>query len=157
MKFQVFDLIKDTNKVDLDDICSCWRWCLNDMKAIALITCLGDLFFIGKDQCVYWLQTDKCQFSKVTDNFDQFEHLINNEKFEEWLQPQLVEKLIKDGKVLKENEVYSYLINPSLGGEYSVENIEPCDMSVHFAFSGQICEQIKDLPGGTKVNIKLEG
>jgi Domain of unknown function (DUF1851) len=45
---------------------------------------------------------------------------------------------------------------PMLGGEYSVENIEPVDISVHFALAGQICEQIKDLPDGTKVRIKIE-
>jgi hypothetical protein len=43
-----------------------------------------------------------------------------------------------------------------IGGEYSVDNIEPTDMNVHFAFSGQICQQVKDLPDGTKVNIKYK-
>ena len=57
---------------------------------------------------------------------------------------------------LKGNEVYSYKKLPVIGGEYSVDNMEPTDMSVHFAFSGQICEQIKDLPDGTKVNINYE-
>jgi hypothetical protein len=37
-----------------------------------------------------------------------------------------------------------------------VENIEPTDVSVHFAFTGQICEQIKNLPDGTKVNITVK-
>jgi hypothetical protein len=155
MKFKVFDLIKDTNNVDLDDICSCWQWRLNDMKAIVLITCLGDLFFIGNDESIYRLQTDGCEFTKVAANFNQFEQLINDEKFDEWLLPQLVEQLIEAGKALKENEVYSYKKMPVIGGEYSVENIEPTDMSVHFAFCGQICEQIEDLPDGTKVGIKI--
>ncbi|MFH5972291.1 T6SS immunity protein Tdi1 domain-containing protein, partial [Clostridium perfringens] len=66
------------------------------------------------------------------------------------------EKLITAGKTLKENEVYSYKKLPVIGGAYSIDNIDPTDMSVHFAFSGQICEQIKDLPDGTKVNIKYE-
>ncbi len=73
-----------------------------------------------------------------------------------WFLPLLIEKLLIAGKTLKENEVYSYLKIPVIGGEYSVDNIEPTDISVHFAFCGQICEQIKDLLNGTKVSIKLD-
>lgn len=43
-----------------------------------------------------------------------------------------------------------------LGGDYSIENIDPVDISVHFAFTGQICEQISGLPDGTKFNIKIK-
>jgi hypothetical protein len=68
----------------------------------------------------------------------------------------LIEKLKESGKILRDNEVYSFKVMPMLGGEYSVENIEPVDISVHFAFAGQICEQIKDLPDGTKVSIKVK-
>jgi hypothetical protein len=68
----------------------------------------------------------------------------------------LVEQLITAGKTLKESEVYSFKQMPVIGGEYSVDNIEPTDMSVHFAFTGQISEQIKDLPDGTKVNVKFD-
>jgi len=126
------------------------------MKAIALITCLGDMFFIGKDEYVYRLETGECHFEKVADSHHEFEQLLNGEKFDEWLLPLLVEKLIKAGKVLNENQVYSFKKPSVLGDEYSLENIEPTNISVHFAFSGQICEQIKDLPDGTKVNIKFE-
>jgi hypothetical protein len=156
MEFTLSDLIKDTNKVDLEDICSGWQWCLLDMKAIALITCLGDMFFIGKDECIYRIVTGECHFEKVADSHYEFEKLLNDEKFDEWLLPLLVEKLIQSGKILNENQVYSFKKPPVLGGEYALENMEPINMSVHFAFSGQICEQIKDLPDGTKVNIKFE-
>ena len=56
---------------------------------------------------------------------------------------------------LKPNEVYSPLKMAVLGGTYEVSNFKPTDMSVHFQFTGSICEQIKDLPDGTHVNIKV--
>jgi hypothetical protein len=43
-----------------------------------------------------------------------------------------------------------------LGGTYDIDNFLPTDMSVHFTFTGQICEQIKELPHGTKINITFE-
>lgn len=38
-----------------------------------------------------------------------------------------------------------------LGGEFSVDNISPMDMEVHFSLLGQIHEQVSKLPPGTDV------
>ena len=69
--------------------------------------------------------------------------------------PLLVDKLTNAGMRLQHNEVYSPIKLAVLGGTYDTNNLKPTDMSVHFQFTGSICEQIKDLPDGTKVNIKL--
>jgi len=157
MTLTLKELTKEIEKIDVDDILSCWQWLLADMKVVITISVLGDLFLLGQDQAIYWLQTDSGDLTKVADNLQQYQnYLSDDEKLDNWFLPLLVEKLIVAGKTLKENEVYSYKKIPVIGGEYSVDNIEPTDMSVHFAFSGQICEQIKDLPDGTKVNIKIE-
>jgi hypothetical protein len=151
------DLTKDITNVDIEDILSCWQWLVADMKAVAVMSRLGDLFLVGKDDSIYWLQTDNGGLTKVADDLQQFEQYLNDEdKVDNWFLPLLVEKLIKAGKTLKENEVYSYKKSPVIGGEYSEDNIEATDMSVHFTFTGEICQQIKDLPDGTKVNIKFE-
>lgn len=151
------ELAKDITNIDVDDILSCWHWKVADMKAICTMSCLGDLFLIGQDDAVYWLQTDNGELSKVAEDFQQFQAFLNDEdKIDNWFLPLLVKELITAGKTLKENEVYSYIKLPVIGGEYSAENIKPTDISVHFAFAGQICEQMKDLPHGTKVNIKFE-
>jgi hypothetical protein len=84
------------------------------------------------------------------------EFLADTDKIDNWFSSLLVEKLILAGKTLKENEVYSFKNLLPLGGEYFVDNLDPADMSVHFAFSGQICQQIKHLPPGTKINFKYE-
>ncbi|MBA4197620.1 MAG: hypothetical protein C0459_08710 [Chitinophaga sp.] len=157
MKLTLKQLTKDITKIDTEDILSCWQWRLKNMKAIVCISVLGDIFLLGQDDAIYWLQTDNGDLTKIVDSFEQFQQsLIDEEKIDNWFLPQLIEKLITAGKTLKENEVYSYKKLPVIGGAYSIDNIDPTDMSVHFAFSGQICEQIKDLPDGTKVNIKYE-
>ncbi|MEJ1938219.1 DUF1851 domain-containing protein, partial [Nostoc sp. NIES-2111] len=139
------------------DILSCWRWKVYDMQAVITVSLLGDIFLMGNDSKIYWLQTDTGEMTQIAESYEQYQDFLNDdENIENWFTRVLVEKLIAEGKVLKENEVYSYKKIPVLGGAYSVENISPTDLSVHFAFSGQICEQIKDLPDGTKVNIKFE-
>lgn len=151
------ELIKDTNKVDLEDICSAWQWCLTNQKAVALISCVGDMFLIGKDNTINWLDTGSGQLKQIADNIEQFEALLDNEEnVDNWFLATLVEELIKSGKTLKENEVYSFRQMPVLGGDYSIGNLEPTDISVHFSLTGQIAEKIKDLPDGTTVNIKIQ-
>lgn len=156
MRPSIQDLTKDISNVDQENILSCWQWRIANMKSIVAISYLGDLFLIGQDDAIYWLQTDTGDLSKVADNHQQFKLFLNDEnKIDNWFFPQLFEQLQSAGKILKENEVYSYKKLPVLGGEYTIDNIEPTDISVHFAFSGQICEQTKNLADGTKVNIKL--
>lgn len=150
-------LTKDITAIDLDDILSCWQWRLADMKAVVTVSTLGDIFLIGQDDAVYWLQTDCGDLTKVAETLEEYEQFLGDEEnIDNWFLPLLIENLLASGKLLKDNEVYSYKKIPVLGGEYSVDNIEPTDMSVHFAFSGQICEQVKDLPNGTTVNIKFD-
>jgi hypothetical protein len=157
MTLTLQQVTKDLTNVDPGDLLSCWKWKVGDMKTIVVISVLGDLFLIGEGAAVYWLQTDSGNLIKVADSIQQFEtYLKDSEKFDYWFLTPLVEKLIGTGKLLKQDEVYSYKKIPVIGGEYSVDNIEPTNMSVHFAISGQICEQIKDLPDGTKVSIKVK-
>jgi hypothetical protein len=156
MILELKNLTKNIDNINTKDILSCWQWCTPEIKEIIMISCLGDLFVKGVDDAIYWIATDTGSVSKIADNLQHFKLLLNDEnKIDMWLLPQLIEKLRIAGKILKENDVYSYKELPVIGGEYSVNNIEPTDMSVHFAFSGQICEQIKDLPDGTKVKINF--
>ena len=157
MEFTLEQLTKDLDKVDLEDILSDWLWLLKGIKGVALITVLGDIFFVGDDDRVYRLQTDMGEITKVAKDIEEFDELLQDEELiDEWFLPELVSELITNGKTLKENQVYRYIQQPIIGGEYTIDNIEPADMSVYFALSGQICEQVKDLPEGAVVNIKIE-
>lgn len=154
MEYNLADLTIDINDIDLENICSCWQWRLKGLKGLALISKMGDMFLTGEDNCVYWLQTDSGDLTKVAESLGHFEEVLSDEtNIDNLFLPELVKKLVTAGKVLNKGQVYSYLKLPVIGGEYSIENIEPVDVSVHFAFSGQICEQIQNLPDGTKVKI----
>lgn len=147
----------DFQDVNIEDIFSDWQWRVPDQKGLIFISKLGDIFLLGADDGVYWLQTDSGDLDKIADSLEQFENLLTQyENFDNWFLPGLIEKLEQAGKTLGPNQVYSYMRLPVIGGEYSINNIKPTDISVHFAFSGQICEQIQNLPDGTKVNITFK-
>ncbi len=153
MKLTLKDLTKDLSKIDVEDICSSWQWRLGEQKAVILISCIGDLFLIGKDEAINWLDTGTGELKKIAQSFKQFEQLVNDEtNINYWFLETVVEQLFTSGEKLTENEVFSFKKLPALGGDYSPDNFEVSDISVHFAFTGQIHEQIKDLPPGTKIN-----
>jgi hypothetical protein len=156
MDITLKQLIREIDTVDIADITSSWQWRISKMHAVVTISSLGDMFLLGKDNAVYWLQTDRGELVKIAEGFEEYQKFLNDsDKIDNWFLPSFVEKLLEAGKTLKSNQVYSYKIPPVLGGEYTVENIEPVSMSVHFSFSGQICEQVKDLPDGTKINFNF--
>lgn len=153
-QIKLSQLIKDKNQVDTKDITSAWTWLIFDQKNILLITIFGDLFLVGQQDEINWLDTGAGSLTKVANSVDEFQNLLKNkDNFENWFLSKLYLDLLQAGKILKQNEVYSYKILPVLGGQYDVNNIEMIDISVHFALSGQINQQIKDLPDGTKVKI----
>jgi len=116
------------------------------------------MFFLGKDEGIYWLAIDSGGIlTKIAKSLQEFEELLNiYDNIDNWFLPVLVEQLNKSAICLNKNEVYSYKKLPVIGGEYKIDNIEPTDISVHFELTGQICEQIKNLPDGTKVKIVVK-
>jgi hypothetical protein len=157
MNLQLSNLTVNFENFNLEDICSAWHWRIQEQKSIVLISKLGDMFLLGKDGCIYWLQTDCGDLVKIADGLQHFEALLSvEENLDNWFLPSLLETLVNSGKILKPNEVYSYKKLPVIGGSYTIDNIEPTDVSVHFALAGQICEQIQNLPDGTKVKITFK-
>jgi hypothetical protein len=157
MEIKLDDVTVNFQDLDLEDLFSAWQWRVGDQKALILISKLGDMFLLGADDAVYWLQTDSGDLTKIADNLEHFEKLLAQEEYlDNWFLPELIAQLRQAGKTLGTNEVYSYKKLPVIGGEYSIDNIEPTDVSVHFAFSGQICEQIQNLPDGTKVKVTFK-
>jgi hypothetical protein len=157
MAYRLEDLTINSQDLDLEDICSAWQWRIAELKSVILISKLGDMFLLGKDDCAYWLQTDSGDLTKVADTLRQFKYLLEqDENLDNWFLPTLINQLEAAGKILGPNQIYSFKKLPVIGGEYSIDNIDPTDISVHFAFSGQICEQIQNLPDGTKVKITIK-
>ena len=70
----------------------------------------------------------------------------------DWFLVDLIAALKAEGKKLDMGQVYSYKKLIVLGGDYSLDNFVPTDIEVHFSFAGQIHQQVKDLPPGTKIN-----
>jgi len=153
MNFDYNQFIKDITKIDLDDICSDWQWLLNKEYSPVMVSLSGDMFLADQNALIFWLDTGKGQMKKIADNTHHFKSLLEDlDNIDEWLMASTVLDLIEADILLKENEVYSYKIMPILNGDYSLENFDTADISVHFSMTGQICRQVINLPEGTRIN-----
>ena len=156
MKITWDDLKVNHSNIDNKSLLESWHWLIGNDKTPVLISSIGDVFLEDKNEKYYWLNVGEGIIEKVAENKTEFrDKLNNNEIVSEWFLVELVAELIKLGMVLTPNKLYGYKKLPILGGKYEPENFELTDIEVHFELSGQIHRQVKDLPKGTKVNIKI--
>jgi len=159
MKLTFNDLTVNFSHLKLETILSDWVWLIGKNKLPILITAFGEPFVQDrKSGSVYFLSVADADLTKVADSPEEFKEKLNDDEFtKEYFPTQAVGDLKESGSVLNAGQVYSYKVPPMLGGEFVPENIEPCDISVHFSILGQIHEQVKDLPEGAEIGeIKLK-
>ncbi|RZK58982.1 MAG: DUF4262 domain-containing protein [Pedobacter sp.] len=156
LKVNVSDLVKDINKINLNDITTEWEWLIAGYKKVLMLTKFGDMFLQNPNDEVVWLDTGTGVVTEVASSIAEFEEQLNkDEKMEEWLLPNLFIKLQSLNINLKESQIYGFQVLPILGGTYTVENIKPIDIGVHFSINGEILRQLKNMPDGTEVQLKV--
>ena len=75
---------------------------------------------------------------------DEPESALAQSYFREWL--------VVENRPLQPNECVGYKVPLYLGGKDEMENMEVTDLEVYWTLSGQMLEQIKDLPAGTSIS-----
>jgi hypothetical protein len=159
MNLTLNDLTVNFAHLKRDSILSDWHWLIGKNRLPILITSFGEPFVQDKkDYSIYFLSVNNAELTRVADTFEQFKERLNDDDFlTKYFPLNAVGELRLAGNVLGKNQVYSCKLPLILGGEFTPENIEICDMEVHFSILGQIHKQVKDLPEGTKIgSIRLK-
>lgn len=152
MEINVDDLtVKFQNDIS-ERLTEDWTWLIGTDKKVILISAIGDMFIMSDDKNIYWLDVGLGKIELIATDIEEFKAKLKDiEKVNDWFMIDLTTELRSDKK-LKDGQLYSYKKLPIIGGDYSVDNFEPTDMEVHFSFAGQIHQQIKDLPDGTRID-----
>ncbi|MDN3650083.1 DUF1851 domain-containing protein [Reinekea marina] len=149
------DLTVDFEHLDRTKLIEDWQWLVGSALPI-LITSVGDAFLQSETGEIFWLITGSAEFEKVADSYEEFQgKLQDNELIHEWFLVPVVAQLKEQGATLEQGKLFGFKQLPVLGGKYEPDNFELTDIEVHFAMSGQMNLQIKDLPDGTKVNFSV--
>ena len=133
-----------------------WIWLVGEHATPVIVSSIGDMFLSNRDG-IYWLNVGEGNYEKVANDIEDLKTKMNdNDLANEWFMFDLVNSIKESGLHLTNGKLFSYKKLPIIGGEYEPDNFELTDIEVHFSIAGQIHQQIKDLPDGAKINIKLK-
>ena len=134
-----------------------WAWLLPDSYTIWLVNRFGDLIIVLDDESVHLVDVGAGTITELAKSREDFIQKIDDHgNAEQWLLISLVDSARSATLAIGDHECYSYRIPPILGGDYSVANLEVCDLSVHYSILGQICKQTQGVTDGTRVHIKIK-
>ena len=118
-------------------------------------TRIGDIF-MRMETAVFWLESGTGFLKKVADSEEEFHRLMQSEAGELWLMAPVVQALHDAGKVAQGDQCYWFLIPPVFkDGLYTVENMFVAPAREVVTLSASMHEQLRDLPDGATVQIKV--
>ncbi len=133
-----------------------WSWLPLAGKVPILATAFGDV--ILQDPEGYWfLDAAGGKLEKIASNRDELRAAFSSpEGQDQYLLAGLAHAAETQGLMLAESEVFDFTQPPVLGGQFGVENLQPKDFVVSLNISGQIHNQVRNLPPGTRIsNVKI--
>ena len=130
-----------------------WSWLFDPASCKpVLITTLGDLF-VSIDDEIFFLDSENGTFARVASSVGEWKRAVEDAENQlEWFCPPLVQPLLEHGLTLRQEQVFSPLLPPVLGGRHVPENYVGSQWRNHLHVMGQVHHQIKNLPPGTKLD-----
>jgi hypothetical protein len=156
MDRNVHDCLIDQEGKNWNEFVSGWGFLLPTSFTIWFVNRFGDMVLVVEDGSVHFFDVGLGSIRRIAATREDFYNQIDtNDNANEWLMMDLTDDCIAAGLTLAPNQCYGFKVPPILGGQYSVENIAPTDLAVHYSFQAAICGQAKALPDGTEVEIVL--
>jgi hypothetical protein len=155
--FHINDYLLDHQSFDWAALLSDWHWLLPAEFSVWLMNKFGDLVLIADDGTILFFDVGAGEVERIADNKEDFCQKIDlGDNANVWLMIPLIDQLNGLGTRLSEGRCYSFLTPPILGGEYSAKNTVTLPIAEHYGVYASIHDQIKDLPDGAQVVIKVK-
>lgn len=158
------DVISILSRIDLsqlaihptdDDIVRAlesWGWLRISEFRPLLVTAFGDVFF-DTPKGIQFLDTMEGNLRPAADDLNGLSWLLrNSEGRDKWLLEGLVQGARDRGQILGPDQCYDFKVAPILGGPIDAESVHAMSFVVKVNIAGQLHQQIKALPPGTKIN-----
>jgi len=146
-------LFIDIPAIDILRAIDAWKWLpIKGLTAIA-VSAFGEVFLRDSDGAIHQIDTIEGKLTKVAKSLPQLTILLQDaEARDHLLFGGLVIGARNSGLILEPGECYDFKLAPVLGGKMGVEEMEKLSFVVKLHIAGQLHEQVKDLPPGTKIN-----
>jgi hypothetical protein len=132
-----------------------WAWIDLEGKRPLFASPFGDVFLLAEDG-VWVLDTLEGSLTHRWDSPDAMQADLETPTGQDrYLLASLGRQAEARGLVPAPTEVYDFTVPPILGGPLEVDNVVTSDFVVVVNIAGQLHEQLRDVPPGTKINIAL--
>jgi hypothetical protein len=129
-----------------------WAWIGLEDKAPLFTSPFGDVFFRGPDG-LWWLDTLEGHLTQPWATPSDLQAVLNTpEGQDQYLLAGLAFAAERQGLVPLDAQVYGFKTPPVLGGAVEVDNVEVIDFVVCVNIAGQLHDQIRALPPGTRIS-----
>ena len=140
----------------VEEIREYWGWVGIDPVEVVGENDFGNLM-IKDTEGKYWrLCPEDVYCEVVAENREELDALSTDQEFlEDWYMKTLVEVAKDILGPLEEGRKYYLVISGVLGGEYGISNIKTAPLVEIIRYSGDVGKQIKDLPDGAQIKLKV--
>lgn len=148
------DLIRQFTPEQFSSALASWGWVDESLGALtpAYATAFGDVFLRDDSGAFWFLDGLEGSLTRRWESGAALQAALNTpEGQEQFLMLGLVQQATQAGLVPDAAQVLSFTVPPVLGGQFDVENVEVSDFVVALDLTGQIHEQVKDLPPDTSI------
>jgi hypothetical protein len=142
--------------LDIERLLANWRRLCPSKTTLLARNVFGDLFLQDETGTIYRLNTDGGSLSKVADSATEFLQMAQTqEKRQEWFMENDARAYAKKGFAPNSLQCIGFAI-PAVfaeGGRHTKPYL--IDIYEHLAFLGDLHQQMKDMPDGTKVRLQI--
>ena len=140
----------------IQEIKESWGWIgINPIEVVGEND-FGNLI-IKDTEGKYWrLCPEDVYCEVIATNREELDRLSEDQEFlEDWNMKLLVDQAKENLGQLGKGIKYCLVIPGALGGEYAIQNIKTAPLIELVRFSGDVAKQIKDLPDGEQIQLKV--
>ena len=133
-----------------------WGWTgINPIEVIGEND-FGNLIVKDIDGKYWHICPEELSCEVIAKNRKELDIILKNKDFlHNWYMRNLVTKARKELGSLEKGKKYHLVYPAVLGGKYSIDNIKIVPLYEQINFSGDIGKQIKDLPDGSQIKLKV--
>jgi len=140
----------------LDKVAEAWAWIGLDPEEIVTTNAFGNIIVRDKVGCYWRLCPEDAYCEIIAESRQKYEALLLDEGFlEDWEMTRLVQVAHRKLGTLGDGYCYCLKIPSVLGGEYNQDNFATVAIEELIMFSGDLAKQIRDLPDGARLELKV--
>jgi hypothetical protein len=140
----------------VDEIRQSWGWVGIEPIEVVGENDFGNLIIKDEDGKYWRLCPEDCYCEVIANNRSELDQLSTDQEFlHDWYMSALVSLANDKCGPLTEGRKYCLKIFGVLGGDYGADNLATAPQVEIVRFSGDIGRQIKDLPVGSQVKLRV--